>query len=189
MLTTLSNHRMQIADLEARLKAEIMQHKALQESFRKFREETEAEHHRAAEELTKEKKVRDDKIRWLGNEMDKLRESLERAETRIPILEEEVAEAKQNAKIQQQALKAVIEDLRKEVKDVKKQAVEDARQAVEDAKTAKGLLQAAIDRGDDLAAKLKACEGQLEETTAIKEKLQDDLAEQSKVLAAVWGSL
>ena len=181
--------RMQIADLEARLKAEIMQHKALQESFRKFREETEAEHHRASEELTKEKKVRDDKIRWLGNEMDKLRESLERAETRIPILEEEVAETKQNAKIQQQALKAVIEDLRKEVKDVKKQAVEDARQAVEDAKTAKGLLQAAIDRGDDLAAKLKACEGQLEETTAIKEKLQEDLAEQSKVLAAVRQTL
>jgi hypothetical protein len=177
--------RQQIGDLEAMLRNEKNQHKRLQESFRQYRDETESDAARKENEWAAQKKERDDKIRWLGNEMDKLRIELDARNKQIPELEEAIATETKNARVQQLALKGVIEDLRKEVKDVKKQAIEDTRIAIEEQKVAVVKKDEAIIRGDTLDVELKTTKAALEETKAYTNKLQDDVADLGNSLSAV----
>ncbi len=177
--------RQQIGDLEAMLRNEKNQHKRLQEAFRQYRDETTADAQQTEKEWAAEKKAKDSKIRWLGDQMDQLRIELAARNKQIPELEEMIETETKNARVQKLALKGVIEDLRKEVKDVKKQAIEDTRVALEEKKVAVVKKEEAIIRGDTLDEELKTTKTSLEEVNVYKDKLQDDLAEMGNSYNAV----
>ena len=177
--------RQQIGELEAMLRNEKNQHKLLQEAFRVFRDDVKAENDRLAADWALQKKERDDKIRWLGNEMDQLHVELDAKNKQIPGLQEVIETETKNARVQQLALKGVIEDLRKEVKEVKKQAIEDNRIAIEEKRVAVVKLDSTAVQRDNLSEELARKKAALEESVAYNGKLQDDLAESAMNLGAV----
>lgn len=181
--------RQHIGELEAALRDEKAHRQRLQEAFQQYRDETTADIERKEKYWALEKKEKDDKIRWLGNELDRLSVELDARNKQIPELEQKVETATQDARVQQKALKEVIDDLRKDVKDVKKQAIEDVRVALEEKRVAVLEKEAAVTRGDSLDAELKTTKSSLEETQVHNEKLTGDLAEISSAYTATKTAL